>query len=413
MLRIESGQGRIRAAITLPGSKSISNRLLILREVLGADTEIQNISNSSDTVLLVKALEMIRTSDTVALDIAQAGTDMRFLTAFLACKPGTWTITGSERMKERPLGELIVALRSLGANITCLEQEGFPPLCIEGRELSGSEVSIGANVSSQFISALLLISPLLKEGLVINLLGNVVSRPYIKMTLGLLKKFGFRSLEEEQRIQVFPRLRKRAVREYFVESDWSAASYYYSVCALAPDCSIELKHLHRNSLQADAATAGIFSRFGVSTMYREGSVLLTKKGQVASRFDFDFTECPDIAQTVAVTCAGLGVGCHLTGLQTLRLKETDRIHALKQELLKIGVTCKTGEAELSVEVAEVAGELEPVIETYDDHRMAMSFAPLANKCKRVFIKEQNVVNKSYPAFWEDFASLGFNLNLLP
>ena len=413
MLRLETDHRRIRAGVRLPGSKSISNRLLILCEVLQVSPEIHNLSTSDDTRLLQQALGLIRSGSGATLDIGQAGSDMRFLTALLAGRPGTWILTGSERMKERSVEELVSALRMLGAHITYLEREGYPPLRIEGTLLSGSEVSIRADVSSQFISALLLIAPTLSEGLTIHLEGEIVSRPYIRMTLGLLEKFGFRNLEQERRIQVFPRVRRRSVASFEVESDWSAASYYYSICALAKDCSLELSRLDKKSLQADAVVANLFEPLGVKTVYRENSVLLTKTPEKAAYFEYDFSACPDIAQTLAAACFGLGVKASLSGLQTLRIKETDRIEALRQELTKLGAKVQASDRELHFEKDGPGAAAEPVIETYNDHRMAMSFAPLVQCYPRLYMSNHEVVSKSYPEFWDHFASLGFNLNLQP
>jgi 3-phosphoshikimate 1-carboxyvinyltransferase len=413
MLRLETADQKIRASVTLPGSKSISNRLLVLKEILQAEADIINISHAEDTRVLAQALEMIRNSNLATLDIGQAGTDMRFLTALLSVREGTWILTGSERMKERPVGPLVDCLRTLGADITYIEKEGFPPLRINGKKLTGGEVSIKAGVSSQFISALLLISPLLEKGLVVHLEGEIVSRPYIKMTLGLLKKFGFNSIEQERRLEVLPRKRKKTILSYEIESDWSAASYYYSLCALSHDASFELKTFQRKSLQADSAIARIFSKLGVNTVYRSDSVLLTKVPVKTASFKYDFNECPDIAQTVAVVCFGLGIGASLTGLQTLRIKETDRIKALEQELSKLGARVEAGDSELVLRPGGSPPEGDIIIDTYGDHRMAMSFAPLALRFKKMFVRDPGVVSKSYPRFWEDLSSLGFSLNLLP
>lgn len=411
-VRIECHQRRIRGAVTLPGSKSISNRLLVLQEVLGIDLVIHNLSNASDTIILKQALEVIRTTTSATLDIGQAGTDMRFLTALLAAKPGTWVLTGDQRMKQRPVGELVSALRTLGADITYLEQEGYPPLQIVGTKLKGTSVSINAEVSSQFISALLLISPLLKEGLEIQLKGKIVSRPYIRMTLGLLAAFGYRIHEEERKLQVFPRRRKPSVKEFFVESDWSAASYYYSLCALSDNCRLELRHLHKKSLQADSVAAQLFAKLGVNTLFRKTSVLLTQDHQRTSFFDHDFIECPDLAPTLAVACYGLAVPAKLSGLSTLRIKESDRVSVLQKQLAVTGGVAEIQDDSLLLFEAR-SQKADPVIDTYNDHRIAMSFAPLACRTGRIFIRDHRVVDKSYPAFWEDFASLGFTLTLQP
>ncbi len=414
MLKIEGGSGKIRTSLHLPGSKSISNRFLLLREVLKARTEVTNLSSAGDTRILEQSLALIASTDSATIDIGQAGTDMRFLTAYLAATPGTWTLTGTERMKERPVGELVNALRGLGADITCLEKEGFPPLQIRGKKLSGGEVSIAAGISSQFISALLLIAPLLDGPLVVNLKGNVVSRPYITMTTGLLQQFGFNCATAEKRIEVSAKKRKKAVPQFVVESDWSAASYFCALCALAPDMSVELRQFSKKSLQADSVVAELFSTVGIVSTFRSDSVLLQKVPQLKKEVEFDFVNCPDLAQTFAVTCFGLGVGARLTGLQTLRLKETDRIEALHKELVKLGAVVESGEDFILINPHNgINTELNPVIETYDDHRMAMSFAALTPCFRTLMVQDHNVVAKSYPAFWDDLQSLGFSVNLQP
>lgn len=414
MLRIECNPGKVREAITLPGSKSISNRVVLLNHITRSGAEIHNLSDSEDTKVLVRALQMIGSTDHATLDIGQAGTDMRFLTAYLSTVPGTWILTGSQRMKKRPVAPLVNALVQLGASIEYLEEEGFPPLKVTGSRLRGGEVSVDPTVSSQFVSALLLISPLLPEPLTLNLTGKAVSRPYISMTLGLLRLYGYSSIASPEQITVSPAARKRKLRSFDVESDWSAASYFYSICALSDDSSLELRNLKRKSLQADAAVARIYRRLGVQTTYRADSVLIAKKGIVPRIVEFDFSDCPDIAQTVMVTCFGLGIEGRFTGLATLRIKETDRLEAMRHELEKLGAEVELSDQKMIIRKS--AGNVIkgfPQIETYDDHRMAMSFAPLVVKTGRLFITEPDVVAKSYPGFWQDLQALGFTVILQP
>lgn len=413
MLRIEGGKGRIRAGITLPGSKSISNRVLLLSEVTGNKTEWVNLSTGDDTRLLMQAIEIVKGTSLATLDIGQAGTDMRFLTAWLAAKPGRWILTGTQRMKERPIAPLVDALRHLGASIEYPEKEGYPPLKVLGTRLKGGTVDMEAGVSSQFVSALLLIAPLLGEPLTVSLRGKLVSKPYIDMTLGLLSKFGYPSRWTNGSISVFPPPRTKKVRIFAVESDWSAASYFYSLCALGDDISVELRYLKRKTLQADGEVARLYRRFGVNTIYRRDSVVLVREREADPEFEHDFSGCPDLAQTVMVTCFGLGVKAHLKGLATLRIKETDRISAMSAELGKLGCRVKVSADEMFIEGGSGTWPEMPVVNTYNDHRMAMSFAPLAARHGRLFIRDHRVVSKSYPAFWEDLQALGFTVILQP
>ncbi|MGZ3930763.1 MAG: 3-phosphoshikimate 1-carboxyvinyltransferase [Bacteroidia bacterium] len=409
MIRIKAPVGKIRATLVLPGSKSISNRLLMLRAISGASLRFTNLSDSDDTILLAKALGRIQTSTSAEIDIHHAGTDMRFLTAYLAAKEGHWQLTGSDRMKERPVGELTEALKKIGADISFQGKEGFPPLAINGKKLQGGSLEIDGSISSQFTSALLLIAPSLGNGLTLKLKGTVVSRPYINMTVELLKQFGAVVNVSGDMIKVEPSRLKFSSSVCHVESDWSSASYWFSIAALSPQTDVTLGELHQNSLQADSMLPEIYKQFGISTEFKNEKVILRSAGNKAKHFSWDFTDCPDIAQTLAVTCIGLGVKAELRGLQTLKLKETNRIVAIKAELEKFGAAVEATDHTMVIMPPDKLNSSEITVQTYNDHRMAMSFAPLALKHPHLNIEHPEVVNKSYPEYWDDLQLAGFDL----
>jgi len=412
MISIVRPNNPIHGTIQLPGSKSISNRLLILNAILKTDFSIANLSNADDTQLLQKALLQINENKDHVIDVHHAGTDLRFLTAFLSVSNGTWILTGSAQLKKRPVKPLVDALQKMGADISYLETEGFPPLKITGNKNLSSDVEIDASVSSQFLSALLLIAPALKNGITITYSGKLASPSYLNMTMELLRQFGFTIQHHKNNISLSSLSTVKNIRNFEVESDWSAASYYYSICALSPGAIIKLKTIHQNSLQADAILPKIYNRLGVESEFTANELILRHKKTELSSFEYDFIDCPDIAQTVAVTCFALGIKAYLKGLSTLKIKETDRIVALKNELEKFGAMVETGNDYLIVTPGSVGKtHHSKLVETYEDHRMAMSFAPLALKCDDLRIQNPNVVGKSYPAFWEDLLSLGFSVNL--
>lgn len=409
MIEISPPSGKIQTEIELPGSKSISNRLLMIRAISDLPIHFKNLSDSEDTILLAKALGQIKGKKSGTINIEHAGTDMRFLTAYLSIKPGEWIVTGSERMKQRPISELVTALTELGADISYLENRGFPPLKIRGGKLHGGRIEIDGSISSQFISALMLIAPALGEELEIILKGNIVSLPYIKMTNELLKLFGVYVTFNGKRIVVSPAPFSMLNDQFLVESDWSAASYWYNLVALAKDAKVELKFLDQYSLQADSILPELYSKLGVRTEFIEKGVCLRSKQATVNEFEYDFTNCPDIAQTIAVTCYGLGIKAHLTGLQTLKIKETDRIVALKTELEKLGAVVEATDNSLKINPPTELILKNPKVSTYNDHRMAMSFAALSVKCPGLKTENPDVVNKSYPAFWDDLQQAGFDL----
>ncbi len=387
--------------LEVTGSKSESNRALIL-QALYPVIQLENLSNSDDTRVLQEALK--KNSGTI--DIHHAGTAMRFLTAYFAAKEGANVLlTGSKRMKERPIELLVNALRKLGAQIDYAEKEGFPPLQIKGSRFSENSVALKANISSQYISALMLIAPSLPEGLEIILEGPVTSTPYINMTLELLRYFGFKAQFDGQKIDVAPG-KLTTKKTLTIESDWSSASYFYSLVAISAQAEIELASYRQNSRQGDAEVAAIFEHLGVKTEYVDDRIKLTKKSQKHPRgLKLDLQNTPDLAQTIAVCCMALGVGCELYGLHTLKIKETDRLLALKTEMEKFGATVDITGDSLKLYPPEKLNEGVSVA-TYNDHRMAMAFAPLALKVP-LEIEEAGVVSKSYPEFWEHLKILGF------
>lgn len=402
-IRIQSNQTKFQKQITITGSKSESNRSLLLRALYPGLT-IENLSNSDDSVVMEKGLEI--TNGTV--DIHHAGTAMRFLTAFFAVKPGAEVIlTGSKRMTERPIKILVEALRQLGAEISYEKDQGYPPIKIKGKRITQNKVTLAANISSQYISALLLVAPSLDKGLILELEGKITSVPYIRMTLSLLEELGVQTKFEGNTITVKP-LKTSPEKQLVVESDWSSASYYYSIVALCePETTIRLSSYKQHSLQGDSVLQEIYSEFGVASSFEGHDLVLRKVTDVSKQtvVTLDLTNAPDIAQTIAVSCFGLGIACELSGLHTLKIKETDRLEALKAELGKLGADISVTEATLSLKATSTIKEEIP-IDTYDDHRMAMAFAPLALKVP-ILINQAEVVSKSYPDFWKDLVSLGF------
>jgi len=407
--------------LKITGSKSETNRLLLL-QALYPNITLENTSNSDDSEVMLKALEnfQLLTSNSQLIDVHHAGTAMRFLTAFFAIQEGKEVIlTGSSRMKERPIKILVEALNQLGAEITYEENEGFPPILIKGKKIIKNKVSLPANVSSQYISALLLIAPKLKNGLELTLEGEITSIPYINMTLALLNEIGVKTSFENSNINVYP-LQTPNSKLQTIESDWSSASYWYSIIALSQiGTQITLSSYKNNSLQGDAALVKIYKSFGVETVFASNEILLHKVNNLKPEtLNFKLSDSPDIAQTIAVTCFGLGIGCHLTGLHTLKIKETDRLEALKTELSKFGATISVTNDSLTLLAHNLYdGEYSPPLEgcpkggvaTYQDHRMAMAFAPLAIKVP-ITIENAEVVSKSYPTFWEDLKSFGFQIS---
>ena len=390
--------------VKITGSKSESNRLLLLQS-LYPQIRIENLSNSDDSILMKKALD----SKDSLIDIHHAGTAMRFLTAYFSTQAGREIeITGSKRMKERPIKILVDALKSLGADITYLQNDGFPPLKIKGKQLTKHKVELAANVSSQYISALLLIASKLENGLELTLNGKITSVPYINMTLSILDELGIENSFIGNQITVKPNTKDVEPKTIVVESDWSSASYYYSIIALSQvGTEISISSYKQESLQGDSVLSDIYEAFGVKTYYENNSIRLVKEHVSNSKLEFNLADAPDIAQTIAVSAFGLGLECYMTGLHTLKIKETDRLVALKTELEKLGATVNITNDSLHLQTS-ISIKENIKIETYNDHRMAMAFAPLG-LVTDLIINDADVVSKSYPQFWEDFKTIGFNL----
>ena len=402
-LRLTHPSQQLSGNCTITGSKSESNRLLIL-QALFPELELQNLSNSDDTQAMTRGLSSAQET----IDIGHAGTTMRFLTSYFATTAGAKKIlTGSKRMQERPIKILVDALRAIGADIEYVKNEGYPPLRISGKKITVDSVELAANVSSQYITSLMLIAPNLPKGLTIRLVGEITSIPYINMTCSLLQKVGVQAKFEGQTIQVFPQ-DKIATKTVEVESDWSSASYHFSMAALADNAQISIKNYVSDSLQGDSVLVEIYTQMGVSSSFDGNTLHLKNNGTVQPRITLDLVKAPDIAQTIAVTCFGLGISCDLTGLHTLKIKETDRLVALDTELSKLGADIRVTNESLHLAARKNPINEGVAIDTYHDHRMAMAFAPLGIKVP-ISINDADVVSKSYPTFWDDLRSLGFSV----
>lgn len=407
---------RLEATISLPASKSISNRALIIYALSGGKNMPSNLSDCDDTEVIINALRNMPEE----IDIKAAGTAMRFMTAYLSVMEGTHILTGTERMKHRPISILVDALRKLGADIEYVGTEGYPPLRITGQSLNGGLLEIPGNVSSQYISALLMTAPMLKEGMTLHLLGDIISRPYIDLTLWMMGEFGADAeWFSNDTIVVKPQPYKS--RDYFIESDWSGASYWYEMMALCADkrSEVKLTGLMDGSKQGDSTTRYIFSLLGVKTQFESKqagiaqTVTLKQNGRCVPKLEYDFINSPDLAQTFVVTCAAKGIPFHFKGLSTLKIKETDRIEALKTEMRKLGYVLQDhNNSELIWDGERCDPTFEQGIDTYEDHRMALAFAPYAFLHDKLIINNPQVVTKSYPHYWEDLRLAGFTIEEL-
>lgn len=417
---------KLRKTVILPASKSISNRALIINALSGAGVTPQNLSDCDDTMVMIRALDVLdqtsKAADSVhpTIDIMAAGTAMRFLTAYLSVTEGERTITGTERMRHRPISILVDALRELGADIEYTENEGFPPLHIRGKKLKGGSISLPGNVSSQYISAMLMIGPVLENGLTLTLTEGIASRPYIDMTLSIMRQFGAEATwKGENTIYVAPKAYKAI--PYYIENDWSASSYWFEMVALTEGSEVHLPGLFEDSLQGDQTVKDIFEKLGVTASYTKQAdngetgtdgVTLRHSDNKVERLDIDMLHCPDLAQTIVVTCCMMNVNFRITGLQSLKIKETDRIFALRTELKKLGYVVSeekdsilywNGErCEPTWETDNTGKKHLAAIDTYEDHRMAMSFAPCCQVLDEIHINHPEVVSKSYPTFWKEF-----------
>ena len=413
MQYIVKAPNRIKAEINLPASKSISNRVLVIHSLSGGNATLHNLSDCDDTQVMINALRDMPE----VIDIKAAGTAMRFMSAYLSVTEGEHVITGTERMKHRPIGVLVDALRRLGADIEYVGEQGYPPLRIRGKQLEGGTLEVPGNISSQYISALLMIGPALRNGLELRLTGDIISRPYIDLTLHVMHEFGCKiEWSSVDTISVKPQ--RYDDREYVVENDWSASSYWYEMLALSKDKEngIVLPGLRDASRQGDSVVRYLYSLLGVKTAFKNGDhgqdtkVALTRHFSALTRMDYDFINQPDLAQTFVVTCCALGIPFHFTGLASLKIKETDRIKALKTEMRKLGYVLRdVNDCELEWYGARCEAEDNPSIDTYEDHRMAMSFAPLAITLGCIRINNPEVVSKSYPNYWDDLRKAGFEI----
>ena len=411
-----SAPKKLDATVALPASKSISNRALIIYALSGGHIMPQNLSDCDDTEVIINAIRYMPD----VIDIKAAGTAMRFMTAYLSLMRGTHTLTGTERMKKRPIKILVDALRSLGAEISYLEEEGFPPLSITGTKLTGGVLEMSGSVSSQYISAVLMIGPMLDKGFELRLTGDIISRPYIDLTLYMMNEFGADAdWTSADTITIKPVPYK--TREYLIENDWSGASYWYEMMALMdnPDAKLMLTGLKDGSKQGDSVARYIFSMLGVKTVFESKTsrepqtVTITANGRCLPRLEYDFINSPDLAQTFVVTCAAKGVRFHFKGLSTLKIKETDRIEALKKEMRKLGYVIESrNDSELIWDGETCEPQMEKGIDTYEDHRMALAFAPYALKSGEIIINNPQVVTKSYPHFWESLEEVGFKIEVI-
>lgn len=409
-IKLSHSTKKIGGTVQLTGSKSESNRALIIQALSKGNVTIENISEADDTILLTRALQDATATHEgpKAIDIGPAGTAMRFMTSYLNLIPGEFILTGTARMKQRPIGILVDALRTIGADINYIDKAGYPPLHIKGGLSQTQErVSIKGDVSSQYISSLLLVAAHLEKGLTIEIEGELTSRPYVTMTLNMLAEAGINHNWEGNNIQILPQKAKQST--IYVEPDWSAASYWYAMVALAEEAEIRLPGLKKSSLQGDIAIASIMEHFGVKTTFEEKGILLEKTSALSDKTFFDFKECPDLAQTVVVVAAALKRNVYFTGLETLKIKETDRIAALQQEIGKFGATLTEDSEVYHLNTDNVKEPEAITIATYEDHRMAMAFAPLALVFEQVDIEEPHVVEKSYPMYWEHLTAQGFDI----
>ena len=394
----------VQTTIQLPASKSISNRALILNALSLSTAPIKNLSDCEDTQVIIDAFN----SNTNQFDIKAAGTAMRFLTAFLAGMDGNWIIGGSKRMHERPIHPLVETLIALGADIEYIEKDGYPPLNIKGKKLKGGEVYLSGNISSQFISALLMVGPIMENGLIMHIENEIVSKPYIQLTIGLMAKYGVKVNWEGNTISV--KQQKYKPVEITVESDWAAASYWYEIASLIPGSEITLKGLTKESLQGDSNVVNLFTDMGVTTEFESDGIIIRSIKKRTKKFFHNFVNEPDLVQTFAAACCFKNTHFLFSGIQSLKIKETDRVQAMINEFKKLGYVLKENE----IGMLEWDGErcepvVNPSIDTYDDHRMAMSFTPGAIALGSININDPHVVSKSYPQFWNDLKHAGFKI----
>ena len=398
MIKISSKNKTIYGSIDLESSKSISNRLLIIKALCKTKFEIQNLSNAKDTKILNELLDSF--NKRIDLNCEDAGTALRFLIAFLATKDGIWKVSGSKRMHERPVKPLIDCLKELGAEIKYLEKEGFPPIEIKSKKLKSKKLSLPGDISSQFISALLLVAPTIENGLTLEITSKVLSKPYIAMTLGLMSEFGIEYSWENNVIKV--EQQNYIGKNIEVENDWSAASFWYSFLALSKSGEVKIPNLYAKSLQGDSVLSSIYLKLGIKTEFNEDSIVLYKTKNIAKELELDLSNYPDLALPIIVTCCGLGIKAHLMGLESLKVKESNRLECIKKELEKFNVISSISDSSIKIKKNQKIVQPTSIIECHNDHRIAMSIAPLCMKVDSIKFDNKEVVNKSYPKFWEDF-----------
>lgn len=404
-IKITAQNREVKTFMPLPASKSISNRMLIIKALCDEKLKVKNLSDSNDTKVLTNALKDLSKQ---AFDIGAAGTAMRFLTALFSILPGERILTGSDRMKQRPIFELVNILRELGAQISYLEKDGYPPLKINGQDLNSKPVKIKGNISSQYISALLMIAPYLDKNFELEVEGRILSKDYIQMTIELMRKFGIEVKWNGNIIQV--QKGSYSAKEHIVESDWSSASYWFEIISLQEKAMAELTGLKSNSLQGDSVLPELFKTIGVDSVFTNFGVRIKNIPTSCTFFEYDFTDCPDLAQTLAVTLVAKNIPYKLTGLDNLSIKETDRIKALVVEFKKLGIHLESTSTTISWQGSEKVKVPENhFVETYEDHRMALAFAPLSIIIKNLTIENPDVVAKSYPKYWKNLKSVGFDI----
>ena len=406
MIEISLINKNIYGSIDLESSKSISNRLLIIKKLCKTKFEIQNLSKAKDTKILNKILDDFETKKEINCE--DAGTALRFVIAFLASKKGSWIISGSKRMHERPIKHLIDCLVELGAEINYLEKEGFPPIEIKSKKLKSKKLSLPGNISSQFISALLMVAPTIENGLTLEITSKVLSKPYINMTLDLMSEFGIEYTWENNLIKV--EQQNYLAKNIKIENDWSAASFWYSFLALSKSGEIKIPDLYANSIQGDSVLPSIYSKLGVKTEFNEDSIVLYETKNIAKEIELDLSNHPDLALPIIVTCCGLGIKAHLMGLESLKIKESNRLESIKKELRKFNISCEIDSSSIKIKESQNIVKPKSTIECHNDHRIAMSIAPLSMKVGSIKFDNKNVVNKSYPKFWEDFDRVSKNNN---
>ena len=406
MIEISSFNKTIYGAIDLESSKSISNRLLILKEFCKTKFEIQNLSNAKDTRILNELLYSFKS--TKDINCEDAGTALRFVIAFLATKEGIWKVSGSERMHERPVKPLIDCLTELGSEIKYLEKEAVPPIEIKSKKLKSKKLSLPGDISSQFISALLMIAPTIENGLTLEITSKVLSKPYIDMTLNLMSEFGIKYSWENNLIKV--EKQNYLAKNIKVENDWSAASFWYSFLALSKSGEIKIPNLYANSIQGDSVLSIIYSKLGIKTEFNADSITLSKTKNIAKEIELDLSNHPDLALPITVTCCGLGIKAHLMGLESLKVKESNRLECIKKELRKFNISCEIDSSSIKIKENQNIVQPTSIIECHHDHRIAMSIAPLVMKVDSIKFDDKEVVNKSYPKFWEDFNKVSQNYN---